>query len=140
MNIPAFSVFSAVSELFVTAGVLFVILRNWKGRRFPLGVFLVVALFEAFVNVMYMANRSAQAATGTHEALSTGMKIFFATHGMISLLAYLVFVLLGIFAHQEQKEGRFFFRDRPALTWTFLTVWIVSIVSGEVIFLIRYVV
>lgn len=139
MNIPAFSIFSAVSELFVTAGVLYVIIRNWKRLRFPLGIFLTVALFEALVNVMYMANRSAQAATGSHEALSTGMKLFYAGHGLLSLLAYLVFVVLGIFAYQEQKDGRFFFRDRPALTWTFVAVWAVSIVSGEVIFLVHYV-
>jgi FtsH-binding integral membrane protein len=67
------------------------------------------------------------------------MKIFFAGHGLISLVAYLVFVVLGIFAYQEQKDGRFFFRDRPALTWAFLAVWTVSIVSGEAIFLMRYV-
>ncbi len=139
MHIPAFSLFSAVSELFVTAGVLYVIIRNWNRLRFPLGVFLTVALFEALVNVMYMANRSAQAATGSHEALSTGMKIFFAGHGILSLLAYLVFVVLGIFAYQEQKDGRFFFRERPVLTWTFVAVWTVSIVSGEVIFLMHYV-
>jgi hypothetical protein len=139
MNIPPFSLFSAVSELFVTAGVLFVILRNWNRLRFPLGVFLAVALFEALVNVLYMANRAAQAATGTHETLSTGMKLFFAGHGLLSLVAYLVFVVLGIFAYQEQKDGRFFFRERPVLTWTFLAVWTVSIVSGEAIFLMRYV-
>jgi hypothetical protein len=50
-----------------------------------------------------------------------------------------VFVVLGIFAYQEQKDGRFFFRDRPALTWAFLAVWTVSIVSGEMNFLMRYV-
>lgn len=137
MDIPTFSIFSAVSELFVTAGVLWVIRRNWTRRTFPLWVFLSVALFEALVNVLYMANRSAQAATGAHE-LSTGMKIFYAAHGTISLAAYLVFVVLGIFAYQEQKDGRFFFRERPVLTWTFLVVWIVSITSGEAIFLYRY--
>src|SRR6185295_17375420 len=99
---------------------------------------LVVALFDALVNVLYMANRAAQAAAGPHAALSTGMKIFFAAHGMLSLLAYLVFVLLGVFAYQEQRVGRYFFRERPVLTWTFLVVWTVSIVSGEVIFALRY--
>jgi len=138
MNIPGFSLFSAISELFVTAGVLFVVRRNWTRRRFPIGLFLAVALFEALVNVLYMANRSAQAASGAHEPLSTGMKLFYAGHGILSLVAYLVFVVLGIFAHQEQKDGRFFFRERPALTWSFLVLWTVSIVSGEVIFLIRY--
>lgn len=137
MTIPAFSIFSAVSELFVTAGVIYVMRRNWTRRRFPLAAFLAVALFEALVNVMYMANRSAQAAQGTHE-LSAGLKLFYAGHGILSLVAYLVFVILGVFAYQEQRDGRYFFRDHPGITWTFAAVWAVSIVSGEVIFAVRY--
>lgn len=140
MNVPAFSWFSAISELFVTAGVLYVVLRNWNRRPFPFPLFLGVALFEALVNVMYMANRAAEASAGhsAGQAISTGMKIFFAAHGLLSLLAYLVFVILGVFAYQEQKAGRWFFRERPILTWTFLFFWTVSIVSGEVLFVLRY--
>ena len=139
MSIPPFSIFSAISELFVTAGVFWIIRRNWTRRTFPLAAFLAVALFEALVNVLYMANRASVAATGA-EPLSRGLKIFFAAHGMISLLVYLVFVVLGVFAYQDQKAGRYFFRERAALTWTFLAVWTVSVVSGEVIFAVRYLV
>jgi len=138
MHIPTFSIFSAISELFVTAGVLYIIRRNWTRRTFPLGVFLTVALFEAFINVMYMATKSAQASSGATSGLSPAMRIFYAGHGMLSLLAYLVFVVLGVLAYQDQKENRFWFRDRPRLTWTFLVVWTISIVSGEAIFVAHY--
>jgi len=138
VNIPPFSIFSAVSELFVTAGVIYVVRSNWMRRPFSLPVFLTVAIFEAFVNVFYMATKSSQAAAGSGDALSPAMKITFAAHGMLSLLAYLVFVLLGVFAWQEQKQGRWFFRDRPALTWAFAVVWAISIVSGEALFAWRY--
>jgi hypothetical protein len=141
MNIPPFSVFSAISELFVTAGVFYVIRRNWTRQPFPFALFLTVSLFEALVNVMYMANRSAAASVpGTKEALSTGMKLAYAGHGLLSLVAYLVFVVLGVLAYQEQKAGRWFFRERPALTWTFLVIWVISIGSGEAIFTLRYLV
>ena len=141
MHIPPFSIFSAVSELFVTAGVLFVVRRNWTRRPFPFGLFLAVSLFEALVNVMYMANRSAAAsAPNATLVLSTGMKIAFAAHGLLLLVAYLVFVVLGVLAHQESRAGRWFFRDRPALTWGFLVLWIVSIGSGEMLFALRYLV
>ena len=140
MNIPPFSIFSAVSELFVTAGVLFVIRRNWTRRPFPFALFLAVALFEALVNVMYMANRSASAAAGSAEELSTAMKVGYAAHGLLSLVAYLVFVVLGTLAYQEQRAGRWFFRDHATLTWVFLVVWTISIVSGEAIFVLRYLV
>jgi hypothetical protein len=139
MHIPTFSLFSAISELFVTAGVLYVIRRNWTRKPFPFALFLTVSLFEAMVNVMYMANRSAAAsAPGTKEVLSTGMKIAYAGHGLLSLVAYLVFVVLGVLAYQEQKAGRWFFPERPALTWSFLVLWVISIGSGEVIFALRY--
>jgi nitroreductase len=141
MHIPPFSIFSAVSELFVTAGVLFVVRRNWTRRPFPFALFLVVSLFEALVNVMYMANRSAAAsAPATTEVLSSAMRITYAAHGLLSLVAYLVFVVLGTLAYQEQKAGRWFLRDRPVLTWGFLVMWTISIGSGEVIFALRYLV
>ena len=139
MEIPPFSIFSAVSELFVTAGVLFGVYRNWTRRPFPFSLFLAVSLFEALVNVMYMANRSAAAAApGAAEVLSTALKIGFAAHGMLSLFAYVVFVVLGVLAYQEQRAGRWYFRDHPVLMWSFLVVWTISIGSGEVIFWLRY--
>ena len=141
MSIPAFSIFSAVSELFVTALVFYVIRRNWTRRMFPFALFLAGVLFEACVNVLYMANRAAQASVATGaEQVSTGLKVFYALHGMLSLFAYVVFVILGVIAYQEQRAGRFFFRDHAALTWTFLLLWTVSIVSGETVFVIRYLV
>jgi len=141
MHIPPFSIFSAISELFVTAGVLYVIRRNWTRQAFPFALFLTVSLFEALVNVMYMANRSAAAtAPGAKEVLSTGMKIAYAGHGLLSLLVYLAFVVLGTLAYQESKSGRWFFRDRPVLTWTFLVLWFISVGSGETIFALHYLV
>ena len=137
MGVPSFSVFSAVSELFVTAGVLYVVWANWNRKRFPGPLLLALALFEALVNVLYMASRAASASTG-HDPISGAMKVFYAAHGMLSLLAYVAFVILGVFAFQEQRAGRWFFRERPALTWVFLAVWVISIGSGEVIFALRY--
>jgi hypothetical protein len=139
LSIPPFSIFSAISELFVTAGVFTMVRLNWTRRPFPLPLFLGIALFEALVNVVYMAGRASRAATGA-DAISPGMKIFFAAHGILSLLAYLVFVILAVFAWQDQRVGRFFFRDRPVLTWAFLAGWAVSVGSGEVLFILRYLV
>ena len=139
MNIPTFSIFSAVTELFVTAGVLTIVWRNWNRLRFPFGLFLGLVLFEALVNVLYMANRASRAATGADE-IATGMRVFFAAHGILSLLAFIAFIVLGVLAYQDQRRQQWFFREFPAITWTFVTVWIVSIVSGEVIFVLRYLV
>lgn len=139
MSIPPFSIFSAISELFVTAGVLWVVWRNWNRRTFPLPLFLGLVLFEALVNVLYMAGRASAAAAG-HDPVSTGMKIFYAAHGILSLAAFIAFVVLGVLAHQDQKRQRWFFRELPLVTTIFVIVWIVSIASGEAIFVLRYLV
>ena len=139
MAIPAFSLFSAISELFVTAAVFYVVYRNWTRRPVPLPLFIAVALFEAMVNVAYMATRASRASAGA-DTLSPTMKIMFAAHGMLSLLAFLIFVVLAVYAWLDQRGGRWFFRERPALTWAFLILWTVSIGSGEVLFALRYLV
>jgi len=139
VHIPPFSLFSAISELFVTAAVFYVVYRNWTRRPFPLPLFIAVALFEALINVAYMATRASRASAGA-EALSTSMKIMFAAHGMLSLLAFLIFVVLAVYAWIDQRAGRWFFRERPALMWAFLLLWTVSIGSGEVLFVLRYLV
>jgi len=139
MHIPPFSLFSAISELVVTAGVLLVVSRNWKGRTFPLGLFLGIALFEALVNVMYMATRTAHAASGA-EPIAPGMRLAFALHGMLSLGAYLWFVVLGVIAWVNQQAGRFWFREHRVHTICFLVVWAISVLSGETIFVLRYLV
>jgi hypothetical protein len=137
MNAPAFSIFSAVSELFVTAGVMYVIARNGTRRRFPFGLFLAVVLFEGLVNVLYMSQRASMASSGA-TPIPSGLRLFYALHGVGSLFAYIVFVVLGVFAHQDQKKGVYFFRDHPVLTWIFIAVWTASIGTGEAIFALRY--
>lgn len=137
MNIPPFSIFSAISELFVTAAVLVLVRRNWSGRGYSLPLFIAVALFEALVNVVYMANRASAAASGA-EPVPEGMKAFFAIHGILSLVAFLLFVILSVFAWQEHRAGRSFFRERPGFTIGFLTLWLVSVLSGEALFVWRY--
>ena len=139
MSIPPFSLFSAISELFVTAAVYYVVRRNWTRRPFPLPLFIAVALFEALVNVTYMATRASRASTGA-DLMPAGMKLMFAAHGLLSLLAFLVFVVLAVYAWLDQRAGRWFFRERPPVTWAFLTLWTVSILSGEVLFVLRYLV
>lgn len=137
MSIPPFSIFSAISELFVTAGVLWIVRRNWTRRSFPLPLLIGVALFEALVNVAYMANRAAHAATG-QDPIGPGMKLFYAGHGILSLFAFIGFVVVAIVAWQEQRHGRWFFREHPVLTGAFVVVWLVSIGTGEAIFVMRY--
>ncbi len=136
---PGFSLFSAVNEVLVTVCVLVILRRNWTGRTFALWAFLALVAFEAFVNVLYMAARASAASANGGSALSPALRGFYAAHGVLSLLGYLAFVVLGVIAWQQQRRGRFFFRLHPGVTWSFLALWMVSVLSGEGIFIARYV-
>ena len=57
MNIPAFSIFSAISEIFVTIGVLYAIITGIRSGKIPKWIMGGVLLFELCVNIVYMAGR-----------------------------------------------------------------------------------
>lgn len=137
MEVPVFSIFSAVSELFVTAIVLYAIIKNMKGGPLPWRMLGAVLIFELCVNIVYMANRAASAELAA--GMSTTMKIFFAAHGILSLLMFAGLVVVVLLAMADQKMGRpTWFRRHVRLTWAFLFLWMVAVVSGEALFAIHY--
>lgn len=136
MAAPAFSTFSAIAEIFVTIGVFTVVLTNFRGKTFLwwLAAFLIV--FEFSVNMLYMIVR-AKAVSGTGE-FSDGMMAFAATHGLLSLLVFVLFVVFSFMALMAWRKGQFFFQERPRLTFAFLALWTASVVSGEVLYVLHY--
>jgi hypothetical protein len=137
MDIPPFSIFSAIAEVFVTAVVIYAVVANTFGKPLiwkPLGFVLV---FEGCVNVVYMAGR-ASAADASNE-LSTGMKLFYAAHGTLSLAMFLAIVTLYLLAVVDVKKGEeAWFRRHPTGSWITVFFWMVSFISGEVIFFMNY--
>jgi hypothetical protein len=137
MNIPAFSIFSAVSEVFVTIGVLYAIIRAVRGHGLARWLMGGTLLFEASVNIIYMAGRAAQADTGTE--LTTAMKLFYAGHGTLSLLMFLVLAVIYMWSlyGESKKKDNWFFRH-PKSSWVLVFFWMVSVSTGEAIFVMRY--
>lgn len=135
MSPSAFSTFSAIAEIFVTAGVFYVVWTSYKGREFPWKLAAGVAVFEFSVNMLYMTTQMKTHASG---GAPTFFSILAAVHGMLSLLIFAMFVVLVFLAYFAQRRGESYFRDRPALTWTFLILWTLSVGSGEVFYLMRY--
>lgn len=138
MNAPAFSIFSAISEVFVTIGVLYAMIRAVRGNGLPKWLMGGVLLFELCVNVVYMAGRASQADKSTE--LSTGMKIFYALHGTLSLVMFItlaVIYLISLYG-ESKDEDNWFFRH-PKATWGLVVFWMISVLTGEAIFFMRYV-
>jgi hypothetical protein len=112
-----------------------VIWVSYRGREFPWKLAAGIAAFEFSVNMLYMTTQMKQhGPTGEHSFFS----ILAAVHGMISLLIFAMFVVLIFLAYFAQRRGESYFRDRPALTWTFVSLWTLSVGSGEVFYLLRY--
>ena len=60
-NVPGLFDFSAISEIFVTIGVLYGIISSLQGKKFPKAMMGGVLAFELCVNVVYMATRASAA-------------------------------------------------------------------------------
>lgn len=137
MDIPAFSIFSAISEIFVTIGVLYAIITTLQGKPFPKVLLGCVILFEFCVNVTYMASMAAKADRGAE--LSQGMKLFFAGHGTLSLLMFLALAVLYFISLVDVAKGREpWFRRHRTGTYVLIAFWMVSVLTGEAIFVMRY--
>lgn len=139
MNIPPFSIFSAVSEIVVTVVVLYSIIHHYRGGRLPWKLLGVALLFEFSVNVVYMVHRAAVVDSETQ--LSSGLRNLFILHGILSMVMFLALVLAYLYCTFEQKAGlRTWLQRHPVGTWTFIVLWIISVGSGEAAFVWRYLV
>lgn len=137
MNIPMFSIFSAISEIFVTIGLLYAILTGVRTGAIPKWLMGGVLLFELCVNVAYMTNRAAAADQSTE--LSSGMKLFYAAHGTLSLVLFVVLCVIYLLSlYGESKDQKTWFYRHPVGSWTLVFFWMISMLTGEAIFVMRY--
>jgi hypothetical protein len=134
--VTPFSHFSAVSELFVTAGVFYFFWQAVKHGNYRWSLIAIVITFETVFNITYMAARMAQAAPATERpGWATALM---AGHGTLSLLMFLgliAFVLLGYRAARVENAN--LFRSHIGLTWTFVVLWSLSILSGEALYVLQ---
>ncbi len=135
MTPSAFSVFTAISELFVTAGVVYVFSRSYLGRGFPWKLAALIAAFEFSVNMAYMVTRMGD---HTNPAAPSPYAWLAAIHGSLSLLVFVAYVVLVFLAYFAHKRGEQYFQKRKTLFWTFLFFWFLSVGSGEAFFVMRY--
>ncbi|MBK6683018.1 MAG: hypothetical protein IPG45_00970 [Deltaproteobacteria bacterium] len=137
MNIPTFSIFSAISEVFVTIGVLYAIITTLRGKPFPKVALGIVLAFELCVNVVYMAGRASQADKSAE--ISHGMKLFYAFHGTLSLLMFVTLAAVYLLSLWDESSGRqtWFARHRTG-SYVMIFFWMVSVISGEVIFYLAH--
>jgi len=140
MEIPTFSQVAAISELLITAAVLYVIISNLRGRPLAWKLLLAALLYESALNIPYMIRKLPVSEGGTSPAaeLSPALTALAAFHGMLSLLMFLALWVMGVIAYLHMRQGRRFFQEHPVLSLAFIAVWIISVASGELLFILRY--
>ena len=129
-----FSTFTAISEIFVTIGVFFVVLSNYRGKPFKWKLALGLCIFEFSVNMLYMVARMSQ---GSTEGVAPAMAALYAIHGTLSLIVFIGFATLSALAYAEFRKGKSYFQSRPTLTKVFLIFWTISVGSGELIYFLK---
>jgi hypothetical protein len=128
--VSAFSHFSAVSELGVTAAVFYVLWRAWRHDDVRTGLLAVVLAFEVFVNVAYMVWRIA--IPTVH--LQTLPSWLLAGHGILSLLMLAGLIAFAVEAGRLRRQKRNLVREHPGQAVGFAVLWGISVASGEVIY------
>jgi len=132
----AFSTFSAITELIVTAAVFTYLWQGWRNDRLLTGLITGALVYEIAVNVAYMTFRIISPPT-TH-VYPGWVEAVLPWHGILSLLMLLGLIGLVIEAHRFGKRGENVLRLRPRTTLGFALLWTVSIVSGELIYIATY--
>jgi hypothetical protein len=132
----SFSTFTAISELFVTAGVLYLVVTNYRGKPFRWRLAVGLLVFEFCVNMLYMIYRMQQ----IHPTSQPGdPKVALAAlHGSLSLCVFVMLAVYAFLAQSDSRRGRYFFREHKIQTAVFIVLWLLSVASGEVLFFLSF--
>ncbi len=130
-----FSTFAAISELFVTTAVLTVIISNLRGHPLRWKLLWGTLAFELFINVSYMVSRTVVIAQNDPAPLSSWIGVLGALHGILSLVMFVGLIILALLATRTLRRGEAFFQKHQALSLVFIVLWLISVGSGEVIYL-----
>ncbi len=138
---PTFSTFSTVAEFFVTCGVFYCVLTDFRRRPFPWKLATGVVIFEFSVNMLYMIFRMREHSGGQTAEGAKGFTpwiAFLAAHGILSLVVSILLAVFSYLAYVAFKRDRHFFAEHPKLTYGFLGLWLVSVVSGWIIYAVNF--
>lgn len=129
-----FSTFAAFSELVVTAIVLQVIISNMRGEPLRWKLLFGTLAYELLVNITYMVERTVVVTTNHPDPLGNWVGILGAVHGILSLIMFVGLVVISMMAFRASRKNVAFFQNYKGLTLFFVVFWLISIISGEVLY------
>jgi hypothetical protein len=133
----AFATFTAISELFVTAAVLYFFWRAWKHDQHRGALLAITLTFEALVNMTYMTLRFV--ASPPELNATPAMTWLMAGHGSLSLVMFIALVVFAIESHRANRAGRNLVRESPRMAAALVAFWMLAVLSGEALYLLQFV-
>jgi uncharacterized membrane protein YozB (DUF420 family) len=137
MRAPLYSTVSLVAELFVSAAVYSSIWAGWRKNLFRKRLVALTLAYEALFNISYMVYRVLTHVDDSKDGpFEIGLAIF---HGTLSLAMFIALIVFMIVAWRAYGKGKNYFKEHPRLTWTFLVLWTLSVLSGVLFYFVEYV-
>jgi hypothetical protein len=133
------SIAGALTSLIVTPLILFAVFQARKTGEFRRWIYLGPLLFETGFLVAYMTALSFQTAR-TESTPSAADAWLGAIHGISALLVFIGFWALFPLAISQYRRGRNLFAERPVLTWAASALRVLTLLTGESIFVLHWVV
>lgn len=136
MDSTIFSTAVLITELLVTASVLYIFYSGYKHNIFHTKLAFVTLAYEILFNINYMAHRVP--AQENAAKYSTTYLIIAAFHGIFSLLMFVALIVFIIFAWRGYKKQINYFLIHKNITKVFIACWMLAIFSGIIFYVISY--
>ncbi|MEK7581299.1 MAG: hypothetical protein AAB512_03375 [Patescibacteria group bacterium] len=138
MTPPILSTFTLITEIFVTAAVLYIFYKSYKTGLFPSRLAFATLAYEVLFNISYMVYSSM--VREAHESTRVftwkiGVAIF---HGVLSLVMFVSLVVFMVLAYRAYRKGKNYFREHKNISFVFLFFWFAAILSGVTLYLLEY--
>ena len=135
MHAPLYSTVALLAEILVSVAVLFVFYQGYKRNRLLEKIAIGTLIYETIFDISYMVYRSSESKSHTHSALVTGLGVL---HGTLSLAMFLGLIAFFVLAIKNYRRGVNYFFVHKRLTSAFLFFWMLSVVSGVLLYFIEY--
>lgn len=136
---PLFSTFTLLTEILVTIAVLTIFHQGYKHNKFLKKLTIVTLLYETIFNISYMSYRALthEAKVGSH--IHTPFHIAAAAfHGIFSIIMFIALVIFLLVAMKKYKDEHNFFKAHKIITFIFLVLWFIAILSGIFFYYLAY--
>lgn len=135
MNVFLFSTFTLITELLVTASVLYIFFDGYKKDKFHPKLLFITLAYESLFNINYMAHRTKSVETAKMAPWYIALAAF---HGIFSLLMFITLVIFFILAWLNFRKNVNYFKKHAVFSKIFITCWMISIISGIAFYIITY--